>query len=114
MSSAEGIGVDDPSHLQHGTTTVSKAGTNNLAIAVNPDNPHSPSAAGSVIETSDGLSGGTLLIRIQNITATANLGVRLDLKKIALKCRNTEYNPRRYVKQQQDDDICCFLLLRHI
>jgi transcription initiation factor TFIID TATA-box-binding protein len=27
---------------------------------------------------------------------TANLGVRLDLKKIALKCRNTEFNPRRF------------------
>lgn len=26
----------------------------------------------------------------------ANLGVRLDLKKIALKCRNTEFNPRRF------------------
>ena len=29
-------------------------------------------------------------------TTTANLGVRLDLKKIALKCRNTEFNPRRF------------------
>lgn len=27
---------------------------------------------------------------------SANLGVRLDLKKIALKCRNTEFNPRRF------------------
>jgi transcription initiation factor TFIID TATA-box-binding protein len=25
-----------------------------------------------------------------------NLGVRLDLKQIALKCRNTEFNPRRF------------------
>lgn len=30
------------------------------------------------------------------MSSTANLGVRLDLKKIALKCRNTEYNPRRF------------------
>jgi Transcription factor TFIID (or TATA-binding protein, TBP) len=66
-----------------------------LAIVTNPQNSHRPCAAGSVIEAADGLSGGTLLIRIQNITATANLGVRLDLKKIALKCRNTEFNPRR-------------------
>ena len=27
---------------------------------------------------------------------SANLGVRLDLKKIALQCRNTEFNPRRF------------------
>ena len=27
---------------------------------------------------------------------SANLGVRLDLKRIALKCRNTEFNPRRF------------------
>lgn len=57
---------------------------------------HTPSVAGSVIEATDVLSGNKLLIRIQNIASTANLGVRLDLKKIALKCRNTEFNPRRF------------------
>lgn len=66
---------------------------------------HAPSAAGSVITADSGilgLSGGgsdassKLLIRIQNMSSTANLGVRLDLKKIALKCRNTEFNPRRF------------------
>eukprot|EP00559_Dactyliosolen_fragilissimus_P001269 CAMPEP_0184864958 /NCGR_PEP_ID=MMETSP0580-20130426/16503_1 /TAXON_ID=1118495 /ORGANISM="Dactyliosolen fragilissimus" /LENGTH=254 /DNA_ID=CAMNT_0027363937 /DNA_START=28 /DNA_END=790 /DNA_ORIENTATION=+ len=56
---------------------------------------HAPSLAGSVIEASDGL-GGTTLIRLQNISSTANLGVRLDLKQIALRCRNTEFNPRRF------------------
>ena len=56
---------------------------------------YAPSAAGSVIEASNGF-GDTLLIRIQNIASTADLGVRLDLKKIALKCRNTEFNPRRF------------------
>lgn len=75
--------------------------SNALGIAPNPlKNSHSPSLAGSVIEASDGgITGdGTnkLLIRIQNIASTANFGVRLDLKKIALKCRNTEFNPRRF------------------
>lgn len=65
-------------------------------IATDPKTAHAPSVAGSVIEALDGISGGTLLIRIQNIASTANLGVRLDLKKIALKCRNTEFNPRRF------------------
>jgi len=56
---------------------------------------HTPSVAGSVIEAPDGL-GGTILVRLQNISSTANLGVRLDLKQIALRCRNTEFNPRRF------------------
>lgn len=56
---------------------------------------HAPSVAGSVI-TADGMGGDKIMIRIQNMSSTANLGVRLDLKKIALKCRNTEFNPRRF------------------
>jgi transcription initiation factor TFIID TATA-box-binding protein len=69
--------------------------TASTAAAANPSQ-HVPSLAGSVIEASDGLSGEKLLIRIQNMSSTANLGVRVDLKKIALKCRNTEFNPRRF------------------
>ncbi|KAL3799189.1 hypothetical protein ACHAW5_005466 [Stephanodiscus triporus] len=56
---------------------------------------HTPSLAGSVLECPDGF-GGSLLIRLQNMSATADLGVRLDLKQIALRCRNTEFNPRRF------------------
>lgn len=56
---------------------------------------HTPSLAGSVLECPDSF-GGTLLIRVQNMSATADLGVRLDLKQIALRCRNTEFNPRRF------------------
>ena len=83
---------------------------------------HTPNLAGSVI-TADGLGNEKLckflkekqyacptcltysrvlsskiksVIRIQNMSATANLGIRLDLKKIALKCRNCEFNPRRF------------------
>jgi transcription initiation factor TFIID TATA-box-binding protein len=33
---------------------------------------------------------------LQNIVSTANLGCRLDLRKIALNCRNAEYNPKRF------------------
>lgn len=56
---------------------------------------HITSVAGSVI-SAPVATGGNLLIRIQNMSSTANLGVALDLKQIALKCRNTEYNPRRF------------------
>lgn len=61
----------------------------------NAPNQHVPSLAGSVLECPDGF-GGSLLIRLQNMSSTANLGVRLDLKQIALRCRNTEFNPRRF------------------
>eukprot|EP00986_Skeletonema_menzelii_P003477 scaffold1054_cov144-Skeletonema_menzelii.AAC.6 len=63
--------------------------------AQNAPNQHVPSLAGSVLECPDGF-GGSLLIRLQNMSSTANLGVRLDLKQIALRCRNTEFNPRRF------------------
>ncbi|PXF44856.1 TATA-box-binding protein [Gracilariopsis chorda] len=33
---------------------------------------------------------------IQNVVATTNLDVKLDLKKIALRARNAEYNPKRF------------------
>lgn len=76
-------------------------------------NHHEPSVAGSVImadivsmlpSSTSGQPAGAkqqqqqqqIQIRIQNISSTANLGISLDLKTIALKCRNTEYNPRRF------------------
>ena len=33
---------------------------------------------------------------LQNIVATCNLAVALDLKKIAMSARNAEYNPKRF------------------
>lgn len=33
---------------------------------------------------------------LRNVVSTANLNCRLDLKEIALKCRNAEYNPKRF------------------
>ncbi|AEA38688.1 TATA binding protein of transcription factor IID (nucleomorph) [Cryptomonas paramecium] len=33
---------------------------------------------------------------IQNVVATVNLGIQLDLKRIAIKARNAEFNPRRF------------------
>ena len=33
---------------------------------------------------------------LQNIVSTTNLGCPLDLKKIALRARNAEYNPKRF------------------
>ena len=33
---------------------------------------------------------------LQNIVSTANMSCKLDLRKIALNCRNAEYNPKRF------------------
>ncbi|XP_065853435.1 TATA-box-binding protein 2-like isoform X3 [Euphorbia lathyris] len=33
---------------------------------------------------------------LQNIVSTVNLDCKLDLKQIALQCRNAEYNPKRF------------------
>jgi transcription initiation factor TFIID TATA-box-binding protein len=83
-----------PSAVHKDNAAASQPAAAAAASTLEPS-PHAPSLAGSVIEASDGL-GGKLMIRIQNIASTANLGVPLDLKKIALKCRNTEFNPRRF------------------
>jgi transcription initiation factor TFIID TATA-box-binding protein len=37
-----------------------------------------------------------LVPQLQNIVATVNLGCKLDLKKIALTAKNSEYNPNRF------------------
>jgi len=34
--------------------------------------------------------------QLQNIVSTVNMGVKLELKKIALHARNAEYNPKRF------------------
>ena len=103
MSSSAIRKSNDGGNAIEGGNGATDGGATTAASTITPNplmNSHSPSLAGSVIEASDGgITGdGTnkLLIRIQNIASTANFGVRLDLKKIALKCRNTEFNPRRF------------------
>ena len=34
--------------------------------------------------------------KLQNLVSTANLNCELNLKDIAFKCRNAEYNPKRF------------------
>ena len=33
---------------------------------------------------------------VQNVVATADFKIKLDLKRIAVACRNAEYNPKRF------------------
>ena len=41
-------------------------------------------------------AGLNTVVSIQNIVATANLGLKLDLRQIALHTRNAEYRPKRF------------------
>lgn len=60
-------------------------------LSTTPQNQQQPDLS-TLIQTPDGMP----TIRIQKISATAHFGVPLDLKKIAYKCRHTEFNPRRF------------------
>lgn len=48
------------------------------------------------ITTFDSSKANEITPNIQNVVCTVNLGVQLDLKRIALRARNAEYNPRRF------------------
>nr|Q27850.1 RecName: Full=TATA-box-binding protein; AltName: Full=TATA sequence-binding protein; Short=TBP; AltName: Full=TATA-binding factor; AltName: Full=TATA-box factor; AltName: Full=Transcription initiation factor TFIID TBP subunit [Tetrahymena thermophila]AAC14470.1 TATA-binding protein [Tetrahymena thermophila] len=50
----------------------------------------------STIETMDKSISEDLYPKLQNIVSTVNLSTKLDLKQIALRARNAEYNPKRF------------------
>ena len=59
--------------------------------------PHTNIPDDSVIVVPiSGAPNGSLVIKVQKFTSTANFGIPLDLQKIARKCRNTEFNNRRH------------------
>eukprot|EP00741_Cyanophora_paradoxa_P022801 tig00021518_g22022.t1 len=51
-------------------------------------------ASGSAVDRNKHASG--IVPVLQNIVSTVNMGCKLDLKEIALKARNAEYNPKRF------------------
>lgn len=69
-----------------------------------PGGPSSGAAAGSSAGTAMDTDAATetgranhgIVPEIQNVVATTNLDVTLDLKQIALRARNAEYNPKRF------------------
>jgi transcription initiation factor TFIID TATA-box-binding protein len=60
--------------------------------------PNDPQAAtiNPLSEPSPQSVATSIVPKVANVVATVNLGVRLDLKDIALKARNCEYNPKRF------------------
>ena len=43
-----------------------------------------------------GVPSNVILPTIQNVVSTANLSCKLNLRKIALSCKNAEFNPKRF------------------
>ena len=41
-------------------------------------------------------ASGVIHPKLQNIVSTFNLGCELDLRSIALRAKNSEYNPKRF------------------
>jgi transcription initiation factor TFIID TATA-box-binding protein len=59
--------------------------------------PAAAGAAGSVgpnVEQEMANHESQITPQLQNVVATVNLGIKLDLKEIALHARNAEYNPK--------------------
>ena len=58
--------------------------------------PDTTSSSTSVTAVSAATSNVIANIELQNVTSTVNLSTPLNLKKIHLKTRNSEYNPKRF------------------
>jgi hypothetical protein len=114
------------------STAAATATTSSAAAAASAPDPLKPNLLGSLIECPNLTSGMTvfgtgektdgkvpgmqeqegIIIQIQNMTATVNMGVRLDLQEIALRCRNTEYNPKKFgavVMRLREPKTTCLL-----
>ncbi|XP_059960239.1 TATA-box-binding protein-like [Mesoplodon densirostris] len=70
-------------------TTAPLPGTTPLYPSpMTPMTPITPAMPGS--------ESSGIVPQLQNIVSTVNLGCKLDLKTIALRARNAEYNPKRF------------------
>ncbi|XP_068167798.1 TATA-box-binding protein-like [Antennarius striatus] len=80
-----------PSHswTVAGSTTTALPG--NAPLYNTPLTPMTPFTPAKPDPESSGI-----IPQLQNIVSTVNLGCKLDLKTIALKARNVEYNPKRF------------------
>ncbi|XP_010781253.1 TATA-box-binding protein isoform X2 [Notothenia coriiceps] len=72
-----------------GSTTTALPG--NTPLYNTPLTPMTPITPATPASESSGI-----VPQLQNIVSTVNLGCKLDLKTIALRARNAEYNPKRF------------------
>ncbi|XP_041043591.1 TATA-box-binding protein isoform X3 [Carcharodon carcharias] len=75
-------------HSQTMTTTTLPGITSHYASPMTPMTPITPATPAS--------ESSGIVPQLQNIVSTVNLGCKLDLKTIALRARNAEYNPKRF------------------
>ncbi|KAA0717929.1 TATA-box-binding protein [Triplophysa tibetana] len=76
-------------HSQNVSTTTALPG--NTPLYNTPLTPMTPITPATPASESSGI-----VPQLQNIVSTVNLGCKLDLKTIALRARNAEYNPKRF------------------
>ena len=87
--------LENPSSLI--TTPVMNINVNNNIVEDN-NNENETFQAEIKSSTSDSSKNLNItnLIKIENIVSTADLGCRLNLREIALRAKNVDYNPKRF------------------
>nr|XP_057944766.1 TATA-box-binding protein isoform X1 [Doryrhamphus excisus] len=78
-------------HSQAVTGSTTTALPGNTPLYNTPLTPMTPITPATPASESSGI-----VPQLQNIVSTVNLGCKLDLKTIALRARNAEYNPKRF------------------
>ncbi|KAE8601707.1 hypothetical protein XENTR_v10013770 [Xenopus tropicalis] len=77
--------------LFHPQTLTTAPLPGNTPLYPSPMTPMTPITPATPASESSGI-----VPQLQNIVSTVNLGCKLDLKTIALRARNAEYNPKRF------------------
>ncbi|KAG7236022.1 hypothetical protein INR49_001420 [Caranx melampygus] len=81
-------GLASPQAVTGSTTTALPGNTPLYNTPLTPMTPITPATPAS--------ESSGIVPQLQNIVSTVNLGCKLDLKTIALRARNAEYNPKRF------------------
>ncbi|KAJ1028924.1 hypothetical protein NDA18_002945 [Ustilago nuda] len=94
-----GVALPGPGNSVNNATSIKGNGNAGALTKANgaSEDDKKPAAVGKDASLEQGLSSVHGIVpTLQNIVATVNLEVRLDLKTIALHARNAEYNPKRF------------------
>ncbi|PIO22723.1 hypothetical protein AB205_0139790 [Aquarana catesbeiana] len=84
-------GAGQTPQLFHSQTLTTAPLPGNTPLYTSPMTPMTPITPATPASESSGI-----VPQLQNIVSTVNLGCKLDLKTIALRARNAEYNPKRF------------------
>ncbi|NXC86325.1 TBPL2 protein, partial [Cercotrichas coryphoeus] len=81
----------DESSLSHPGAAQPSPEASDICPPLTPMTPMTPLTPATSASESSGI-----VPQLQNIVSTVNLACKLDLKNIALRARNAEYNPKRF------------------